>query len=315
MTQAWRVVANAARIYLLALIALLCLSSLALAYQPGGPGHEAKAPSGPGEGVLIRSQHFSLTRSAGIESVEFDGLACRDFKIEGRSATMIIDGEAVAAGSAEVPRAEGVRPGISDLAWEPVEGGTKVTLNFARSPRYSVTNAMPGTELRPNTPQVIAAFAFPQDAGDKPGPNYAGQPPTSSVGRQDDPGSYTLPKFPPYKYSDALVTLRANNVDFREVLWLFSRIGDVDIMLDPYWQQEPTGTRRPPGGGVQAGGGGSDSGSGFRGAGDFGPTGLTEGAGDLSFNFVDVPFDTALDLVIKSVGLVYVDIYPPSEDY
>ncbi|MCC7479427.1 hypothetical protein IT575_13365 [bacterium] len=292
----------------------LSLAAPALAYQPGGPARESGSADGPSEGVLLSNQYFNLTRSAGIESIEFEGSALRDFSVEGRTATLIIDGEPAAAGRSSVPRASGVRPGISELSWEPVDGGTRLTLSFSRSPQYTVTNSMPGTELRPNTPQVIAAFSFPQAGDDKLGPNYSGAPPAGSLGRRDDPGSYELPKFAPYKYSDALVTLRANNVDFREVLWLLSRIGDVDIMLDPYWQQEPTGTRRPPGGGVQAGGDGNGGGSGFRSGGDFGPVGLTEGAGDLSFNFVDVPFDTALDLVIKSVGLVYVDINPGSLD-
>lgn len=294
----------------------LLLASAALAYQPGGLKAESKPSDAPAEGVILSGPGFVLSRSAGIESIEFDGQDYSDYQLEGRSASFVVSGADFGSGSMDVPRSTGVKAGMSKLSWEPAEGGgTKVSIDFARAPQYSVVNAMTGTQLHPDSPQVLAAFSF-GSAGQASGPDRGGQRETAAAaaGRRTADGDYDLPKFPPYKYSDALVTLRANNVDFREVLWLFSRIGNVSIMLDPYWGDEPTGTRRPPGGGVQYGaGGGPGSGAGFRGAGDFGPIGLTEGAGKLSFNFVDVPFDTALDLVIKSVGLVYVDITPEGE--
>ena len=84
-------------------------------------------------------------------------------------------------------------------------------------------------------------------------------------------------------------------------------------MLDPYWDQEPTGSRRPVGGGAGGdGGGGSGGGPGYRPGGVFLPSFPSSGGGDLSLNFYEVPFDTALDLILMSVGLVKVDIWPDS---
>jgi hypothetical protein len=161
---------------------------------------------------------------------------------------------------------------------------------------------------------VIVGFTF-EDGADGHGYPVVGTQRPRHAEDEDVYGSYQLPKFPKVRYSDALVTLRVRNVDFRDVLWLMSEIGGVSIVLDPYWADEPTGSRRPPGGGADPGaGGGGESGPGFRGAGDYIPAAPREGTGLLSLNFEDVPFDLALDLIIMSVGLVKVDIWPGSFD-
>ncbi len=166
--------------------------------------------------------------------------------------------------------------------------------------------------MRPGVPQVVAGFYFnPAEAQSRPYPVLGSRKPGSSSAASDPHGGYELPELPESKYSDALVNLSVRNTDFRDVLWLMSEIGNVSIVLDPYWADEPTGSRREVGGGVDpGGGGGSEGGPGYRPAGQFNPAAPREGTGNLSLNFKDVPFDLALDLVIMSVGLVKVDIYP-----
>ena len=121
-------------------------------------------------------------------------------------------------------------------------------------------------------------------------------------------GNYELPEMAPVKYSDALVTLNVNGVDFRDVLWFLSEVGNVSIMLDPYWADEPTGNGRPVGAGADPAPGGGGDEPGFRGAGGFVPGMMREGTGNLSLNFENVPFDRALELVVMAAGLVMVEI-------
>jgi hypothetical protein len=105
--------------------------------------------------------------------------------------------------------------------------------------------------------------------------------------------------------------LKVRNVDFRDVLWLMSDIGGITIVLDPYWDDEPTGSRRQVGGGASGdGGGGAGGGGGFGTGGSPPPFAPREGTGRLTLNFQEVPFDQALDLILMTVGLVKVDIYP-----
>ncbi len=138
---------------------------------------------------------------------------------------------------------------------------------------------------------------------------------------EEEEGKYELPPFPQkYKYSDALVSLTLQNADFRDVLMLLSEIGGVSIVLDPYWNDEPTGGRRPPGGpgggegmgggGQGQGGGGGGSTSGFREADIFQIRGPMPGTGNLTLNFENVPFDLALDLVLTAMNLEKIDVYP-----
>jgi hypothetical protein len=117
---------------------------------------------------------------------------------------------------------------------------------------------------------------------------------------------YDLPEFErKYKYSDALVTIHTRGASIKGVLDYMALVGNLSIVLDPYWDQEPTGGGRPPisglGGGVGEGGSfgtGGGASTGFQGF----------GRGAISVDLDDVPFDLALDLIITSAGLVYFDI-------
>jgi hypothetical protein len=244
------------------------------------------------------------------ESVSIPGAGYHDLSLEQRTASFIVEE------GPGVSQSFSVRGGkLRNVRLEPVAGGCKVVLSFRSVPAYSVINAVHNSDWRPGVAQVVAGFGFtgsPQDGNTYP--VMGGYEAGSQHPEQDEYGTYKLPKFPEAKYSDALVSLKVTNTDFRDVLWLLSSIGNVSIVLDPYWDDPPTGTPRPPGGGASGGtpGGSGDGGNGFRGGGSFGPIAPREGAGRLSLDFKDVPFDLALDLILQSAGLVKVDIWPIS---
>jgi len=259
------------------------------------------------DGVVIQTRELVLVRHGNNEACLIPAGGYGDFQVSEEAATLSLTGVDLGTGSQRV-----LGKGITRVCWEPSGGGTLVTFDFAQPPVSSLVNAVPGTEIRPGLPQVVAGFYFDEQPKEsRPYPVLGSHHPGKAQPQNDPYGNYQLPKFKAPKYSDALVTLSVHNVDFRDVLWLMSEIGNVSIMLDPYWADEPTGSRRPPGAGADpGGGGGGNGGSGYRGGGDFIPAAPREGTGNLSLNFQDVPFDLALDLIVMSVGLVKVDIYP-----
>lgn len=260
------------------------------------------------DGVVFESPELVVVRHGSSESCILPGSSYSNFKVEGTQASFLIEDLELAKGTKSLRGG-----GIKKVSWEPAEGGgTFVRLEFAGEPLSALINFMPGTEVRPGMPQVLAGFSFDSSLFSKRAQSVLG-----SRKRSTDLvayGNYELPQFPDYKYSDVLVTLEVRNVDFREVLWLLSSISGVSIVLDPYWDDEPTGSRRQVGGGAEGPGGSGEGGGGpgFRSGGDFYPQSPREGTGNLSLNFHDVPFDTALDLILMSVGLVKVDIWPDS---
>jgi hypothetical protein len=262
------------------------------------------------DGVVLDAPEIVVLRQGLSETVALPGQGYSDFvQVEG-GANFTITGIELPAGAKRL-----LGHGVTHVRWQPRDGNTAVQLEFSSVPLSSLINATPGTQQRPHTPQVIAGFSF-SDAGEPP----AHHPVVGSYtgnGREEQAnphGDYKLPAFPKARYSDVLVSLKVTNVDFRDVLWLLSDIGNVSIVLDPYWAEEPTGGRRPPGGGADPGNGGGDgsAGGGFRPGGDFIPTPPREGTGQLSLNFHDVPFDQALELVLMAVNLYKVEIWPSS---
>jgi len=265
-------------------------------------------------------QELSILRRGLTESVALEGTNYRDFTVAGTSASFVLDSPLSASGSQEFEDGAISRiswdvlpaetAGVAALAADTDSRPVKVSFEFRKRPTNSLINAAPGTEALPDVPQVIAGFSF------SPGRPGSQRPLAGGRGRQDNQsssayGNYELPRLPYPHYSDALVTLKVRNTDFREVLWLLSEIGQVSIMLDPYWDDEPTGSRRPVGGGANGDTPGGDAGPGFRPGSEFGgPQAPREGTGNLSLDFKNVPFDMALDLVLQSVGLVKVDVYP-----
>jgi hypothetical protein len=260
------------------------------------------------DGVLLDKPEAVVLKHGSNESISIPGAGYHDWSLAESTASYIVD-EGPSAG-----QSFNVRGGkLRNVRLEPVAGGCKVVLSFRAAPAYFVINAVNNSDWRPGVAQVVAGFGFtsgPQDT--KAYPVVGGYESGSQKLKHDEYGTYELPKFPEAKYSDALVSLKVMNTDFRDVLWLLSDIGNVSIMLDPYWNDPPTGTQRAPGGGASGGtpGGSGDSGDGFRNGGVFNPMAPREGTGRLSLDFKDVPFDMALDLILQSVGLVKVDIWP-----
>lgn len=262
------------------------------------------------DGVVVTQPELTVVRSGGNETCALPGSGYQDLVVDDQQATFTLLGKELPAGSKRITGG-----GISRVSWESGEENTQVTIDFARPPSYHMINAVGGTQDRPQTPQVVAGFGFAaNDLGPRAKPVMGGGPPQVEHG-EDQYGTYKLPKFPQPKYSDALVTLEVHNTDFRDVLWLMSQIGNISIVLDPYWADEPTGGPRTPGGGADPGSGGGGGGQpGFRPGDEYLPQVPREGTGNLTLKFEDVPFDTALDLVLMSVGLYKVDIYPGSLD-
>jgi hypothetical protein len=260
--------------------------------------------------IVVDLPELVVTRSDTGETCALPGTGYGDVVIGEESATLTVTGYELPAGQKRV-----AGHGIRRVSWQPREGETAVTIEFAQPPTYSVVNAVAGTEHRQQTPQVIVGFGFDSTGGERrTSPVLGSRRPGEQVEEPDQHGDYEMPDFPPVRYSDALVTLRVENVDFRDVLWLMSEIGGVSIVLDPYWADEPTGGPRAPGGGADPDGGGGSGGGepGFRPGGGFIPGIPRSGTGNLTLNFDNVPFDQALDLILMSVGLYKIDIHPGS---
>ena len=264
-------------------------------------GSRALAADGTENGILLEERNFVLVRDVNRESLAIRGDAFSDFSFdeETLSASFVVDGPLLGIGSRRV-----MGKGIRRIAWEPASGGTLISLQFANAPEHQVLSTMGGTQARPNTQQVLASFSFdPEDYSKRTVLGKRRNRSGEEIAADQQYGGYKLPEFPDGKYSDARVTLKVVNGDFRDILWYMSEIGNVSIVLDPYWGDEPTGASRPPGGGVDPGNPGVDPGT------DFVPGLIRNGVGGLTLNFEDVPFAEALDLILMSVGLVKVDIY------
>lgn len=267
------------------------LLALAMFHAPASAEQE--------DGVVLEEKNIVVIREQNMESLAIRGDAYEDFSIdeEELSASFVVSGPLLGIGSERI-----MGKGIRQISWEPDERGTRVHVQFANLPERHIMNAMGGTEFRPQVPQVLASFSYDPDEYRKR--TILGKRRSRSneeIERDTRHGDYKLPEFPDSEYSDARVTLNIVNADFREVLWFMSQIGNVSIMLDPYWGDEPHGAKRPPGGGVDPGVGGDDDG--------FTPGLIRNGVGGLTLNFEDVPFSQALDLILMSVGLVKVDVY------
>lgn len=103
--------------------------------------------------------------------------------------------------------------------------------------------------------------------------------------------------------SNVRVTLPAmNGVDLIDVLNYLSLISGISLIIDPYTFDEPFGGTRPPK--VPEGEESSSSEPGFRPAGEFEPHSF--GSGTVIGNLNNVPFDTALRIILELHGLEYV---------
>lgn len=103
--------------------------------------------------------------------------------------------------------------------------------------------------------------------------------------------------------SDVRVSLPAiNGMNLYDVLNYLSLISGISLIIDPYTFDEPTGMRRDPK--VPEPPNPTPNQPGFRPASVFQPQ--TPGAGTVIGNFDNVPFDTALELILETHGLRYV---------
>jgi len=205
----------------------------------------------------------------------------------------------------------------------PAEGGANVTVSRSLAGGTFGLSEAPMSDALPDRENVILIITQGTDEPLKGDPSRSiatdEDYPRMGVGGGYAEGKYRLPPFDTkYKYSDILVSLNLQGADFREVLMFMSEISGLTIMLDPYWDDDPTGGRRRPGG----------PGSAelppppesttlpgeFRGAGVFQATIPREGIGSLTMNLVNVPFDLALDLILTSVNLKKIVIWPDTFD-
>lgn len=192
---------------------------------------------------------------------------------------------------------------MSELLLKPDGEFTQATIKLSGIADGFSINAAGASRAFPNNSSVVAAITGlrkSRGGGKAPDDEF----PAMSAAPQNY-GDYELPEFErKYRYSDALVTLHLRGASIEGVLAYMSLLGNISIILDPYWNKEPTGTGRPPvSGGGAGGGGGQGIGTGG-GAGGF--SGFGEGL--VTIDLDKVPFDFALDLLITSSGLTYFEI-------
>jgi hypothetical protein len=255
---------------------------------------------------VVESPELVVTRSGSMETVAMPASGYRDLEIAEKTASFVLIGHALPVGSRMLRGG-----GINKVSWSPALDGeeqlTYVTLDFSSEPRSSLLNAVEGTPARPRTPQVLLGFIFDRKqvrSGPETvlGSRQSTSPDSAGLSSH---GDYRLPKFDEVRYSDALVTLKVVNADFRDVLNLLCQIGGVSYVIDPYYEDEPTGNRRSGKGGGTGGLGGGEGG-----IGGGAPGFPQDGTGSITLNFNQVPFDQALELLLETAGLVKTDIYP-----
>ena len=123
------------------------------------------------DAVVINEPEVVVASYEATQSCAVPGHSYNDLSITEDEASFLVSDGPRDSGSQRV----GAK-GIKRVSWEPAEDGqTRVTLKLSAEPEYAVINAMPGSELRPQTPQVILALGF--SAGEL-------QPATSVLGGQ-----------------------------------------------------------------------------------------------------------------------------------
>jgi hypothetical protein len=101
--------------------------------------------------------------------------------------------------------------------------------------------------------------------------------------------------------SDIRVTLNASNgLNLYDVLSYLSEVSGISLIIDPYAFDDPTGSKRAP---LPPDGQSTEDEPGFRQGGIFQPQFMRTGS--VRGNFVNVPFDQFLEMVLTSHDLVY----------
>ena len=162
----------------------------------------ATTPALAKSGVVFESPELVVVRTDMTESCMMPGGGYEGFELDGDSASWLISGINLPPGS-EMFRAGG----ISRIAWAPEGDHTRVEVQFAAEPASSLINSLAGTELRPQTPQVVVGFGFSELLGKSRRSSLLGHRNARNKNDTSDQfGSYELPRMPEARYSDALVT-------------------------------------------------------------------------------------------------------------
>jgi hypothetical protein len=288
------------------IVAVAALVVALLTATPFAARDVSKTTIVPGKAVMVSRQGLDCLYFAGSEYTDVTETKLKvRFRVEGLAVT------------------EPVRKLLNGywaqrIEITPAEGGAEVVVSRSLSGGTFGLSEAPTSDALPSRENVILVITQGTEEPLKGDPSRSiatdEDYPRMGVGGGYAEGKYRLPPFETkYKYSDILVSLNLQGADFREVLMFMSEISGVTIMLDPYWDDDPTGGRRRPGG----------PGSGelpptesatppgqFREAGVFQATIPREGIGSLTMNLVNVPFDLALDLILTSVNLEKIVIWP-----
>lgn len=170
-----------------------------------------------------------------------------------------------------------------------------------RTTRFSAS----ARELDPKVRQTTRAAS---EGGTETDEEYPRMQPESAP----DPFGYQHLKG---QLSDILVSLPATTgYNFYRTIMLLSQMSGITIVIDPYLTDPPTGSLRsnmlePPGGGEE------DGGEGFRDAEQFQSMDLHGATNTVIGNFEQVPFDTALDIILEAHNLQYIVFATPETAY
>jgi hypothetical protein len=226
-------------------------------------------------------------------------------------------GQSTAPASGGSGYGPGSRPSFGDVA--------ETSLSSAPDSETSVSTVPPlgSTLSAAATGAASEPFAY-----DEPGAGSGGVPSVDELMKKarsesrglgdrgsDEYGNYNLPKFEGDEeaLTDARVNLNAaGGFSLYTFLMYMSSISGIPIIIDPYWFDDPTGSIRDPQdpGTIPNTGGG---GAGFRPGTIFDP-GIT-GGGTVVGNFDNVPWQTALEIVLETHNLKYVVKKDPSDPY
>lgn len=205
-----------------------------------------------------------------------------------------------------------VRPaGQSLVSW--TEQTPPGELYLAGTPEQIASFLARGDEQLLSRQPTLTQFWAANQPKAKHAPTLGGAGGSAMTPRQDrdDPfaGLYYASSMPGGgQLSDIRVTLPAmSGMNLYDVLSYLSLISGISLMIDPYTFDEPTGGRREPK--VPEEPEGTEGGAGYRPADVFNPQ--LARPGTVIGNFVNVPFDLALQLILETHGLEYV-IYDSS---
>ena len=105
--------------------------------------------------VVVDRPELMVVRNGMNESLYMPAAGYSEVEYTGNGATFRLEGEALGSGSQRI-----LGQGITRVSWEPAAEGdaTLVKVECSTAPASSIINAIPGSEMRPYMPQVVAAY-------------------------------------------------------------------------------------------------------------------------------------------------------------